>query len=62
MDGGRDLGERGDGEGIRSEEGQERWPDGHENEWKFSADGDGEVGYISRIRVSGVDLSSDSEH
>jgi hypothetical protein len=35
---------------IRCWEGQERGPDGLENEWTFVTDGDEEVGGISRMR------------
>jgi hypothetical protein len=35
---------------IRCRGGQERWPDGHENEWKSATDGGEEVGGTSRMR------------
>ena len=35
---------------IRCGEEQDRWPDGHENEWNSVTDAGGEVGGISRIR------------
>ena len=34
---------------IRYGEGQERWPDGHENEWKSATDGGGDVEGMSRM-------------
>jgi hypothetical protein len=34
---------------ARCGKGQERWSDGHENEWKSSTDWNGELGIISRI-------------
>ena len=34
---------------IRCREGQERWPDGHKNEWKSATDGGGEGAGISRM-------------
>ena len=34
---------------INCGKGQERWPDGHDNEWKSATDG-GEVGGISMMR------------
>ena len=39
-------------EGFRSRcgEGEERWLDGHENEWKSATDGGEEVRAISRMR------------
>ena len=45
----------GEGEGnggfrIRCGEGQERWLDGHEDEWKSTTDRGEEMGGISRIR------------
>lgn len=43
--------ERGNWEGDwRCGEGQERWLDDHDNEWKSATDGGEEVGDISRIR------------
>ena len=36
---------------IRCGEGQERWLDGHENEWKSATDRGEEVGSISRARL-----------
>ena len=52
-----ELGGRGNGEGSFGEglqiicgEGQEEWPEGHENEWKSATDRGWEVGGISRQR------------
>jgi hypothetical protein len=50
-DGGRELGGRREGKGnvlgvrfgIRCREGQERWPNGHENEWKCATNGCGKL-------------------
>ena len=52
-DGGRELEGTEDVEGnwefrIRCWEGQERWLDGHENEWKSAADSGEELGDICR--------------
>ena len=41
-----------EGMGIRCEEGQEKWPDDHNNEWKSTTDGGEEVGHISRMRYT----------
>ena len=73
-DGRRKLGERGDGEVNEgsSGSGQERWPDGHENEWKSATDKGVEVWSHLQERTetlirevpknqSGV-LSCDSQH
>jgi len=38
---------------IRCWEGQERWLDGHENEWKPATDRGEEVGSISGMRQTG---------
>lgn len=51
-DGGRELEGRGDGKGnggfkIMYGKGQERWPDGHQNEWKIATDrGWGDGGHL----------------
>jgi hypothetical protein len=69
------LGWTGDGEGndrlrIRCGEGQETWPDIHENEWKSTNEEREEVGVIFRtlpvvrkcLRINGSNLSCDSHH
>ena len=53
---------------IRCGEGQKKWPDGHENEWKSETDRGGEVGASCGCdireapRINGGDLSCDSQH
>jgi hypothetical protein len=43
-------GEKGEGFRIRCGEGQERWLEDYENEWKSATDGGEEVGGISKMR------------
>lgn len=40
----REWGEEWEGSGSLRGEGQERWPNGHESEWKSAIDGGVEVG------------------